>query len=58
MSINYSIFVEGLVIGYGSVKVIEGLNMKVPAGSIYGLLGPSMLLLLFIIINFNTQLLL
>lgn len=52
-----AIFVEGLTIGYGSVRVMAGLNMKVPAGSIYGLLGPSMAFLVFLHFFFVSSLL-
>ena len=33
--------VSSLTRGYGKVKVLEGLDMEVQSGSIYGLLGPS-----------------
>jgi ABC-type multidrug transport system ATPase subunit len=36
-----AISVSGLVRGYGKVAVLEGLDMRVESGSIYGLLGPS-----------------
>ena len=36
-----AISVRGLVRGYGTLRVLEGLEMTVAAGSIYGLLGPS-----------------
>ena len=36
-----AISVEGLVRGYGSIQVLQGLDMTVEEGSIYGLLGPS-----------------
>ena len=36
-----AISVEGLVRGYGSHQVLQGLDMAVEEGSIYGLLGPS-----------------
>lgn len=36
-----AISVRGLVRGYGSLRVLDGLDMTVAAGSIYGLLGPS-----------------
>ncbi|MEO2243128.1 MAG: hypothetical protein ABGX49_05615 [Candidatus Poseidoniia archaeon] len=40
-----AISVSGLVRGYGSgknrVDVLQGLDMDVQGGSIYGLLGPS-----------------
>ena len=36
-----AISVTGLVRGYGKVRVLEGLDMRVDSGSIYGLLGPS-----------------
>jgi ABC-type multidrug transport system ATPase subunit len=36
-----AISVSGLVRGYGKTRVLEGLNMRVDSGSIYGLLGPS-----------------
>ncbi|MDP6099212.1 MAG: ABC transporter ATP-binding protein [Candidatus Thalassarchaeaceae archaeon] len=36
-----AISVDGLVRGYGKVRVLEGLDMSVQIGSIYGLLGPS-----------------
>jgi len=36
-----AISVEGLVRGYGPIQVLQGLDMTVEEGSIYGLLGPS-----------------
>ena len=33
--------IDDLVRGYGKIKVLEGLDMVVETGSIYGLLGPS-----------------
>jgi ABC-type multidrug transport system ATPase subunit len=36
-----AISVDNLVRGYGKVRVLEGLDMSVQIGSIYGLLGPS-----------------
>ena len=36
-----AITAEGLVRGYGSIPVLQGLGMTVDDGSIYGLLGPS-----------------
>ena len=36
-----AISVEGLVRGYGPIQVLQGLDMAVEEGSIYGLLGPS-----------------
>ncbi len=36
-----TISAEGLVRGYGRIPVLQGLDMTVEEGSIYGLLGPS-----------------
>jgi len=36
-----SIVVEGLVKTYGSVHALDGLNMKVEAGSVFGFMGPN-----------------
>ena len=36
-----AISVQGLVRGYGPIQVLQGLDMAVEEGSIYGLLGPS-----------------
>jgi ABC-type multidrug transport system ATPase subunit len=36
-----AIEIHGLVRGYGSLKVLDELDMRVEKGSIYGLLGPS-----------------
>jgi len=41
MSIQSAISISGLVRGYGKIKVLEGFDMDVEEGSIYGLLGPS-----------------
>ncbi len=45
ISVGSAISVSGLVRGYGSgknrVDVLQGLDMDVQSGSIYGLLGPS-----------------
>ena len=38
---SFAISVDALVRGYGKVRVLEGLDMLVQTGSIYGLLGPS-----------------
>lgn len=36
-----AILIEGLVKRYGGVVAVDGLSLSVPAGSIYGLLGPD-----------------
>jgi len=36
-----AVAIQSLVRGYGALKVIDRLDMRVPTGSIYGLLGPS-----------------
>eukprot|EP00697_Spironema_sp_BW2_P000933 gnl/Spiro4/11279_TR5943_c0_g1_i1.p1 gnl/Spiro4/11279_TR5943_c0_g1~~gnl/Spiro4/11279_TR5943_c0_g1_i1.p1 ORF type:complete len:694 (+),score=139.84 gnl/Spiro4/11279_TR5943_c0_g1_i1:39-2120(+) len=38
---QYAVHVDNLDHSYGSTPVLNSLNMKVPSGSIYGLLGPS-----------------
>ena len=37
----YSIELESLFKSYGSVEALKGLSLKVPKGSLYGLLGPN-----------------
>ena len=37
----YSIELESLFKSYGSVQALKGLSLKVPKGSLYGLLGPN-----------------
>ncbi len=32
---------QGLVKNYGTTKALAGLDLEVPAGTIYGLLGPN-----------------
>jgi len=36
-----AISIEGLTRGYGPIRVLDDLSMRVESGSIYGLLGPS-----------------
>ena len=36
---------QGLVKAYGDFKAVDGLNLRVPAGGVYGLLGPKRSLL-------------
>src|ERR1700730_17688575 len=36
-----AILAEGLVKNYGKTKALAGLDLVVPAGTVYGLLGPS-----------------
>ncbi|WP_028108196.1 ABC transporter ATP-binding protein [Ferrimonas futtsuensis] len=38
---NYAIEADGLVRRFGDFKAVDGLNLKVPKGSIYGFLGPN-----------------
>ena len=37
----YLIELEEIVKAYGAVKALNGLTLKVPNGSLYGLLGPN-----------------
>ena len=36
-----AILAEGLVKNYGTTKALAGLDLAVPAGTVYGLLGPN-----------------
>ena len=36
-----AILAEGLVKNYGQTKALAGLDLTVPAGTVYGLLGPN-----------------
>ncbi|WP_417348540.1 ABC transporter ATP-binding protein [Ferrimonas sp.] len=38
---NYAIEASGLVRRFGDFKAVDGLNLKVPKGSIFGFLGPN-----------------
>ncbi|SDI81727.1 ABC-2 type transport system ATP-binding protein [Ferrimonas sediminum] len=38
---EYAIKAEGLVRKFGNFKAVDGLNLTVPTGSIYGFLGPN-----------------
>ena len=37
----FFIQLKDLFKSYGSVRALDGLNLKVPKGSLYGLLGPN-----------------
>src|ERR1700761_6599263 len=41
MSETAAIEAEGLVKHYGQTKALDGLDLTVPAGTVYGLLGPN-----------------
>ena len=41
MSTTPAIEAEGLVKNYGTTKALAGLDLSIPAGSVYGLLGPN-----------------
>ena len=38
---TYAITAAGITMSFGAHKVLDGIDMKVPAGEIFGLLGPS-----------------
>jgi ABC-type multidrug transport system ATPase subunit len=41
MSDDPAVEAEGLVKHYGKTKALDGLNLTVPTGTVYGLLGPN-----------------
>ena len=40
-----AVVIQGLVKAYGDFKAVDGLNLQVPAGGVYGLLRPKRSLL-------------
>lgn len=41
VSQQYGVMISNVSRSYGRLKIIENITMKVPRGTIYGLLGPS-----------------
>jgi ABC-2 type transport system ATP-binding protein len=41
LSMSEAIVIEGLRKSYGRVRALQGVDLKMPAGSIYGFLGPN-----------------
>jgi ABC-type uncharacterized transport system ATPase subunit len=38
---TYSIVAEGLVKRFGTTRALDGIDLEVPTGTIFGLLGPN-----------------
>jgi ABC-type multidrug transport system ATPase subunit len=38
---TYSIVAEGLVKQFGTTRALDGINLEVPTGTVFGLLGPN-----------------
>ncbi|MDB5683654.1 MAG: daunorubicin resistance transporter ATP-binding subunit, partial [Sphingomonas bacterium] len=38
---DYAIEARGLVKDFGDTRAVDGIDLAVPAGSIYGVLGPN-----------------
>jgi ABC-type multidrug transport system ATPase subunit len=38
---TYSIVAEGPVKRFGTTRALDGINLEVPTGTVFGLLGPS-----------------
>jgi oleandomycin transport system ATP-binding protein len=38
---TYSIVAEGLVKRFGTTRALDGINLEVPTGTVFGLLGPN-----------------
>jgi ABC-2 type transport system ATP-binding protein len=38
---HYAVYVEGLVRAFGNVRAVDGVDLAVPPGEIYGFLGPN-----------------
>jgi ABC-type multidrug transport system ATPase subunit len=38
---TYSIVAEGLVKQFGTTRALDGVNLEVPTGTVFGLLGPN-----------------
>ena len=41
MMTDYAIYTEGLTKSYGAVRAVDGVNLRVRSGEIYGFLGPN-----------------
>ena len=41
MSESPAITAEGLVKNFGKTRALDGLDLEIPAGTVYGLLGPN-----------------
>jgi ABC-type multidrug transport system ATPase subunit len=38
---TYSIVAEGLVKRFGTTRALDGIDLEVPTGTVFGLLGPN-----------------
>jgi ABC-type multidrug transport system ATPase subunit len=38
---DQAVEVDGLAVSYGSVTALDGLHLRVAAGTVFGLLGPN-----------------
>ena len=41
MTPDHAIVADGLVKHFGDVKAVDGIDLTVPYGTVYGLLGPK-----------------
>ena len=38
---DYAVLAEGLVRNFGDVRAVDGIDLTVPKGEVYGFLGPN-----------------